>query len=101
MAEVRPPSVRLVKAALRNAGLPEAVTQGSGRTARVVRGGWRVWSLGTEVRVNHWSVLTLSKPAERAELARYAIALRAAGWKVIEDERGGFLAVLGDTAGGA
>lgn len=94
MAEVRPPSVRSVKAALRNAGLPEAETQGSGRTARVVHGGWRVWSVGTEVRVNHWSVLTLSKPAERAELGSYAPALRRAGWKVIEDERGGFLAVL-------
>jgi hypothetical protein len=94
MAEVRPPSVRSVKAALRNADLAEAVAKGSGRMARVVRGGWHVWSVGTEVRVTHWSVLALSKPAERAELARYAIALRAAGRTVVEDERGGFLAVL-------
>jgi hypothetical protein len=94
MAEVRPPSVRSVKAALWNAGLAEAATQGSGRMARVVRGGWHAWSLGGEVRVTHWSVLTLSRPAERAELARYAPALKAAGWKVIEDIRGGLLAVL-------
>jgi hypothetical protein len=94
VAETKPPSARSVRAVLRNAELPEAVTQGGGPFARVVRSGWHVWLSPGEVRVRHWSVLSLSKPAERAELARYVPALEAAGWKVIEDERGGFLAVL-------
>ena len=94
MTEVKPPTVRSVKAALRKAGLAEAATDGSGRTARVVRGGFNVWSVGSDVRVNHWSVLTLSRPAERAELACYVPVLAAAGWRVTENEQAGYLAVL-------
>jgi hypothetical protein len=95
MAEARPPSVRSVKAALRKSA-PEAEMQGRGwRTRHVTRAGWHVWEVAGEVRVAHWSPVTLSEHAVSAALGRYWGPLRMAGWKVIEDERGGFLAVLG------
>jgi hypothetical protein len=108
MAEVKPPSVRSVKAALRKAGHAEAVTSGSGREKRVVTAGFHAWTLGGEVRVTHW---TKTLPAgfdtpqtwareqdeQRRKLAAYAEVLKAAGWKIVDASRGrqpGYLAVL-------
>jgi hypothetical protein len=100
MAEAKSPSVRSVKAALRKTGHPEAEMQGRGwRTRHVTRTGWHAWEVAGEVRVAHWSPVTLSKAAVSAALGRYRDPLRTAGWKVIEDERGGFLAVLAESAG--
>jgi hypothetical protein len=95
MTEVRPPSVRSVKAALRKAELPEAVLAGRGwRTRHVIRTGWHAWEVAGEIRVAHWSPAHLPTSAKSAALGRYQTVLAEAGWKVIEDERGGFLAVL-------
>jgi hypothetical protein len=84
-----------VSAALRKAGLPQAETQGrTWRTKRVIRAGWHAWDVAGEIRVTHWTASTISPRLLSHALARYAPALAEAGWKVVEDERGGFLAVL-------
>jgi hypothetical protein len=85
-------AVRLVKAVLRKAGLPEA-EGGTTPASPVTRPGWHAWPAAGEVRVTHWDIQVLTEPEKRAALAGYAPVLRAAGWMVAGVERGGFLAV--------
>jgi hypothetical protein len=93
MAEVKPPTVRSVKAALRKADFPEAVLRGRPGTMDGMRSGWHVSETAGEIRVSHWDI-GMSRAGLATALIPYAGALRGAGWRVIEDEQGGFLAVL-------
>jgi hypothetical protein len=112
MAEVRPPSVRSVKAALRNAGLTEAATSGTGRDKTVVVAGFRTWTLAGEVRVTHWTktipagfdtaqTWVRQRDEQFRKLGAYAEVLTAAGWRVVDasqPNQPGYLAVLAGPA---
>jgi len=103
MNEVKPPTVRLVSAALRKAGLPKGEDGGKVLNYAVTVSGWAVGDRSGAVTVAHWSRLEAGKNAneERGALARYAQVIRAAGWEAVEDKRSRVLRVHAARGGGS
>lgn len=102
MAEVRPPSVRLVSSALRRAGLPKGEHGGKVINYAVTVSGWAVGDKSGGVTVAHWSRLEVGKDAseERDAVARYAQVIRAASSAAEEDKRSRVLRVHAARKGG-
>lgn len=103
MTDVKPPTVRLVAAALRKAGLPKGEHGGKLLNYTVTVSGWTVTDRSGPVTVAHWSRMHVGMDAaeERDALVRYTEVLRAAGWDVEEDKRSRVLRAHAPKGGGS